>query len=146
MKKLLFILLLLPVSLFGQYLQNDTTYLFTYEQARQLAKDRETRKRLEKEIEILVKIGVEKDIVISKLNTRDSLYNLEVAKCDQMNSILLSNMNRCSEMVDNYKELLISSESKLTEEINKRKDVEVWKNVYKFGIPAAVIATILLIR
>jgi len=145
--KTLILAFLFPICLSAQYLNTkDTSYMFTYTQALELAQDREKRKRLEKEIKILVKIGVEKDIIIEKLNTRDSLYSLEIRKCDELNSILSDKLDRYSDIIDNYNVLLLSAEQNLKAEVKRKKREELWKNIYKYGIPAAIIATILLIR
>jgi hypothetical protein len=124
----------------------DTSYSFTYEQALELAKDREKRKRLEREIELLIKIGVEKDYIIDKLKLRDSLYTLEIKKCDELNDLLWDKNERYSEIIDNYRILLLSAEDRLKAETNKKKREELWKNIYKYGIPAAAIVAVILIK
>lgn len=145
--KSLILAFLFPVFLSAQHLNTkDTSYVFTYDQALELAQDREKRKRLEKEIEILVKIGVERDIIIQKLNTRDSLYSLEIKRCDQLNAILSEKVDRYSDIIDNYNLLLLSAESELKAETKRKRKEEFWKNVYKYGIPAIGLVTVVLLK
>ncbi len=145
--KSLILAFLFPMFLSAQHLNTkDTSYVFTYDQALELAQDREKRKRLEKEIEILVKIGVEKDIIIQKLNTRDSLYSLEIKRCDQLNAILSEKVDRYSDIIDNYNLLLLSAENELKAEVKRKRREEFWKNVYKYGIPAIGLVTVVLLK
>lgn len=135
------------LSLSAQHFNSvDTSYSFTYEQALELAKDREKRKRLEREIELLIKIGVEKDYIIDKLRLRDSLYTLEIKKCDELNDLLWDKNERYSEIIDNYRILLLSAEDRLKAETKKKRREELWKNIYKYGIPAAAIVAVILIK
>jgi len=153
MKKLILIIYLITiVTLTNAQIYNsiDTTWTLQYQEVLTIRKKIETakqeRKLLEAEIEVLTKMNSTKDLIIKKQQVRDSLYNMELDKYKEMDDIMREKVFLSNDIINNYKILLLSTEETLRATEKKRKIAEFWKTAYKYGLPAAGILTILLIK
>jgi len=149
--KYIIIFLLLAGGLNAQvYNSADTTWTLQYQEVLTIRKKIETakqeRKLLEAEIEVLTKMNNTKDLIIKKQQVRDSLYNMELDKYKEMDDIMREKVFLSNDIINNYKILLLSTEDQLRATEKKRKNAELWAKIYKYGIPAAGILTILLIK
>ncbi len=153
MKKLILIIYLITiVTLTNAQIYNsiDTTWTLQYQEVLTIRKKIETakqeRKLLEAEIEVLTKMNSTKDLIIKKQQVRDSLYQMELDKYKEMDDIMREKVFLSNDIINNYKILLWSTEDQLRVAEKKRKNAELWAKIYKYGIPAAGILTILLIK
>jgi len=149
--KYVIIFLLLAGGLNAQvYNSADTTWTLQYQEVLTIRKKIETakqeRKLLEAEIEVLIKLNNTKDLIIKKQQVRDSLYSMELDKYKEMDDIMREKVFLSNDIINNYKILLLSTEENLRATEKKRKSAEIWKQIYKYSIPAAGILTILLIK
>jgi hypothetical protein len=149
--KYIIIFLILAGGLNAQvYNSADTTWTLQYQEVLTIRKKIETAKQerrlLEAEIEVLTKMNNTKDLIIKKQQVRDSLYQMELDKYKEMDDIMREKVFLSNDIINNYKILLLSTEENLRATEKKRKSAEFWKQAYKYGLPAAGILTILLIK
>ena len=147
MNKLITILLLfISTTTFSQkditYHQWDTTWTLQYHHMLSIREKIENLKnekiQLEKEIVILENSGAVKDLIIKKLQVRDSLNTIEINHYATMDSILREKLDRYDEITNNYDALLFSTQEQLNAEAKKAGREKIWKNVYKYSYPAAI--------
>lgn len=128
----------------------DSTYIFTYNEASMLRnyieRGKEIEQNLQGEIKLLRDIDLSNRIMLTTMRTKDSLYSIEVDKWKQMDIILREKLVGSNEIMNSYRTLLFNSNDLLRSEIANRKKAEVWKDVYKYGIPAVGILTLILLR
>jgi hypothetical protein len=101
-----------------------------------------------KQIDILIRIGGNQDLIIKKLQFRDSLHSLEIREYQKMDSILREKVNNFDRITSNYRATLLSTEERLQITEANRKEEKYWKDVYKYGYPilGIVAAVVLLTR
>lgn len=149
MNKLLIILFLfISTSLFSQrerdifYNSWDTTWTLQYHHMLSIRENIETLKnekiKLEKEVVILEAAGGMKDLIIKKLQVRDSLSVIELNHYATMDSILREKLDRFNTITNNYNALLISTQEQLNAEAKKARREKLWKGIYKYGYPVAI--------
>ncbi len=147
MKHLIYILLLLTSTAFGQISYNpiDTTFTFTYAHLQSIKNSIESckvqRSALEREIVLLEDIRTTQDIKIKKLIVRDSLYQKELELYKEMDRVMMDKAYKANEIIKNQGYIIISTENQLKIETKKAKREKFWKNVYKFSYPAAILIT-----
>ena len=148
--RLIIFILLFPLFLFGQIYNQDTTWTLNYAHVSKLHAEIEGSKKerelLKLEIDLLYEKGHEQSKIIKKLQVRDSLYNLELEKAAEIEAIFREKLILSNEIMNNYKILLFSTETQLKAEEKKRKRVEFWKNFYKYGIPAAGVLALIILK
>lgn len=151
MKQLLLIILfILPFTINSQiYNSLDTTWIVTYNQVLKIRQSIEScknnREVLEKEIDLLELSGQTKDLTIKKLQVRDSLFMMELSKYKEMDDIMREKIYISNDIINNYKALLFTTEDELRAENKKRRRIETWKKIYKYGYPIAIAITGILI-
>ena len=127
----------------------DSSYTFTYGQLMDIRnninKTTYEITKLQATINLLEGIDSEKTTIITKLNVRDSLYNKELELYKSMDGILRDKLAKSSEVIVNYKTLLLINGDELKLEINHRKRESMWKNIYKVGYPVLIVAASILI-
>lgn len=148
MRYLTILLLFLSTTVFSQKVENihynkvDTTWTFQYHPlllVRAEIEILEARKeQLKKEITKLEEIGSAKDVVIKKLQLRDSLSYIELQHYETMDSLLREKLDRYNTITNNYNALLLSTQDQLNAEAKKARRERIWKNVYKYGYPVAI--------
>lgn len=148
MKYILILFLFVSTNLFSQnsgeiyYNKLDTTWTFEYYHMLAIREKIEILKYkqnyLEKEIHLLNESGAAKDLVIRKLQVRDSLSQLEITHYQTMDSILREKLDRYDQITDNYNVLLLSTQEQLKAEEKKAKRERLWKKAYKYGYPVAI--------
>lgn len=139
--------ILFNTHLFSQisYVESDSAFVMSYQTAEKLKHKIENQK---KQIDILIRIGGNQDLIIKKLQLRDSLHYLEIKEYEKMDSILREKVDNYSRITLNYKTMLLSTEEKLrVTEIQKDNEKD-WKNIYKYGYPvlAIIVGTLLLTK
>ena len=151
MKQLLLIILfILPFTINSQiYNSLDTTWIVTYNQVLKIRQSIEScknnREVLEKEIDLLELSGQTKDLTIKKLQVRDSLFMMELSKYKEMDDIMREKIYISNDIINNYKALLFTTEDELRAENKKRRRIETWKKIYKYGYPITIAITGILI-
>lgn len=132
-----------------QFNEVDTTYIFTYNQLLAVRNNIEKTNyeiyKLQSTLYLLKEIDSEKTAIISKLKIRDSLYNKELEIYKNMDVILRDKLAKSNGIISNYKTLLLINEDELQVEIKQRKKESLWKNIYKFGYPALIVAVGIII-
>ncbi len=97
---------------------------------------------LEKEINLLESAGATKDLVIKKLQVRDSLATIELEHYATMDSLLREKLDRYNTITNNYDMLLFSTQEQLNAEAKKARREKLWKNIYRYSYPALGIVVI----
>ena len=150
--------MLLPLFLTAQrYNQQDTTWTLNYKELIIIEKKVQgcidTKQTLQIEMNILEKevVNLEnqsdvKDVIIKKLELKDSLGQIQLEKSNQIEALLREKIIISNDIMSNYKLLLFSTEDQLRIEAKKAKREKLWKNIYKIGIPAAGLAALFLIN
>lgn len=129
------------------YSSKDTTFTFSYPQSIQIGKSIERVSILEKEVSMLKESGVVKDMVIRKLQLRDTLMQIELNLSKEIELSLKEKIKLGEEVQSNYKKLVFSAEEQLKAEKKERGIQETWKNIYKYGYPVlAGIITVLILK
>ena len=145
MNKILTILFLfLSTTVFSQkdlyYNHWDTTWTLQYHHMLSIREKIETLKQekviLEKEINLLESAGATKDLVIKKLQVRDSLATIELEHYATMDSLLREKLDRYNTITNNYDMLLFSTQEQLNAEAKKARREKLWKNIYRYSYPA----------
>lgn len=128
------------------YNSNDSTFTFSFSQSLEIIKIKKKKNILEHEIKILSDIGYQQERVIEKLNYKDSLSRIEIEQYENMNNILNEKLNNTASIIDNYSkhtnELKIAL--RVTEKALRRE--KLWKNIYKFGLPAIGITALIFLK
>jgi hypothetical protein len=127
------------------YVEADSAFMISFKAAEKIKYKIENQK---KQIDILIRIGGNQDLIIKKLQFRDSLHSLEIREYQKMDSILREKVNNFDRITSNYRATLLSTEERLQITESERKEEKYWKDVYKYGYPilGAVIGIILLTR
>jgi len=127
------------------YMEADSAFMISFKAAEKIKYKIENQK---KQIDILIRIGGNQDLIIKKLQLRDSLHALEIIEYQKMDSILREKINNYDRVTSNYRTLLVSTEEKLRFTEAEKDNQRYWKDVYKYGYPilGAVAAIILLTR
>jgi hypothetical protein len=126
-------------------MEADSAFMISFKAAEKIKYKIENQK---KQIDILIRIGGNQDLIIKKLQLRDSLHALEIIEYQKMDSILREKINNYDRVTSNYRTLLVSTEEKLRFTEAEKDNQRYWKDVYKYGYPilGAVAAIILLTR
>jgi hypothetical protein len=127
------------------YMEADSAFMISFKTAEKIKHKIENQK---KQIDILIRIGGNQDLIIKKLQFRDSLHSLEIREYQKMDSILREKVNNFDRITSNYRATLLSTEERLQITESERKEEKYWKGVYKYGYPilGAVAAILLLTR
>jgi D-ribose pyranose/furanose isomerase RbsD len=143
MKNIIIILLtrslLISTSLYSQisYNKQDSTYIIQYRDLLNIQKKiigcKDERNMLEREISLLEDITDQQNNKIDKLLLRDSLYRKEIQLYSEMDETLREKLNRSSDIINNYKSLVLITEEELKLEVKQRKKATFWKNVHKYS-------------
>lgn len=129
------------------YSSKDTTLTFSYPQSIQIGKSMERVSLLEKEVSVLKESGATKDMVIRKLQLRDTLMQIELNLSKEIELSLKEKIKLGEEVQSNYKKLVFSAEEQLKAEKKEKRIQETWKNIYKYGYPVlAGIITVLILK
>lgn len=144
------ILLLFPLFLSGQVYNQDTTWTLNYAHITKLRTEIETskavRQKLNDELALLYEKSERQDIIIKNVKLRDSLATVELQKADEIESVLREKLVLSNDIISKYRVLLFSTEDQLRVADKKRKNAELWKGIYKYGIPAAGILTLIILK
>lgn len=149
MRVLLFIFLFGALSFTANsqmtYVEKDSAFMVSFRTAEKIKHKIENQK---KQIDILIRIGGNQDLIIKKLQFRDSLHSLEIREYQKMDSILREKINNFDRITSNYRATLLSTEERLQITESQRKEEKYWKDVYKYGYPilGIVAAVVLLTR
>lgn len=158
MKYILILFLFVSTNLFSQnsgeiyYNKLDTTWTFEYYHMLAIREKIEILKYkqnyLKKEIHLLNESGAAKNLVIRKLQVRDSLSQLEITHYQTMDSILREKLDRYDQITDNYNVLLLSTQEQLKAEEKKARREKIWKNIYKYSyvVGSGIIAAIIIFK
>lgn len=149
-KMKILILLLFPLFLSGQIYNQDTTWTLNYAHITKLRTEIETskavRQKLNDELALLYEKSERQDIIIKNVKLRDSLATVELQKADEIESVLREKLVLSNDIISKYRVLLFSTEDQLRIADKKRKNAELWKTIYKYGIPAAGILTLIILK
>lgn len=128
-----------------KYVEADSAFMISFKAAEKIKYKIENQK---KQIDILIRIGGNQDLIIKKLQLRDSLHALEIIEYQKMDSILREKIHNFDKVTSNYRTLLLSTEEKLKFTEAEKDNQKYWKDVYKYGYPilGAVAAILLLTR
>lgn len=144
------ILLLFPLFLSGQIYNQDTTWTLNYAHITKLRTEIETskaiRQKLNDELALLYEKSERQDIIIRNVKLRDSLATVELQKADEIEAVLREKLALSNDIISKYRVLLFSTEDQLRIADKKRKNAELWKTIYKYGIPAAGILTLIILK
>ena len=144
------ILLLFPLFLSGQIYNQDTTWTLNYAHITKLRTEIETskavRQKLKDELALLYEKSERQDIIIKNVKLRDSLATVELQKADEIEVVLREKLVLSNDIISKYRVLLFSTEDQLRIADKKRKNAELWKTIYKYGIPAAGILTLIILK
>jgi hypothetical protein len=125
------------------YVEADSAFMISFKAAEKIKYKIENQK---KQIDILIRIGGNQDLIIKKLQLRDSLHALEIIEYQKMDSILREKIHNFDKVTSNYRTLLLSTEEKLKFTEAEKDNQKYWKDVYKYGYPIlGVVAAIILI-
>jgi hypothetical protein len=147
--RLLSFILFITLSFTAQsqmtYVEKDSAFMVSFKTAEKIKHKIENQK---KQIDILIRIGGNQDLIIKKLQYRDSLHSLEIREYQKMDSILREKVNNFDRITSNYRATLLSTEERLQITESQRKEEKYWKDVYKYGYPilGIVAAVVLLTR
>lgn len=147
--RLLILILFTTLSFSAQsqmtYVEKDSAFMVSFRTAEKIKHRIENQK---KQIDILIRIGGNQDLIIKKLQFRDSLHSLEIREYQKMDSILREKVNNFDRITSNYRATLLSTEERLQITESQRKEEKYWKDVYKYGYPilGIVAAVVLLTR
>ncbi len=147
--RLLSFILFITLSFTAQsqmtYVEKDSAFMVSFKTAEKIKHKIENQK---KQIDILIRIGGNQDLIIKKLQFRDSLHSLEIKEYQKMDSILREKVNNFDRITSNYRATLLSTEERLQITESERKEEKYWKDVYKYGYPilGIVAAVVLLTR
>lgn len=147
--RLLSFILFITLSFSAQaqmtYVEKDSAFMVSFKTAEKIKHKIENQK---KQIDILIRIGGNQDLIIKKLQFRDSLHSLEIREYQKMDSILREKVNNFDRITSNYRATLLSTEERLQITESQRKEEKYWKDVYKYGYPilGIVAAVVLLTR
>lgn len=120
------------------YSPKDTTFTFSFSQSIILGRALEDVEKMKLQVENLERSGAEKDIVIKKLQLRDTLLQQELMFSLLANKDLKSRLDIAEETQSTYKKLVFSAEEQLKAEKKQQKIDLIWKNVYKYGYPILI--------
>ena len=144
------ILLLFPLFLSGQVYNQDTTWTLNYAHITKLRTEIETskavRQKLNDELALLYEKSERQDIIIKNVKLRDSLATVELQKADEIEAVLREKLALSNDIISKYRVLLFSIEDQLRIADKKRRNAELWKTIYKYGIPAAGILTLIILK
>ena len=142
---ILFITLFFSAQAQMSYVDKDSAFMVSFKTAEKIKHKIENQK---KQIDILIRIGGNQDLIIKKLQYRDSLHSLEIREYQKMDSILREKVNNFDRITSNYRATLLSTEERLQITESERKEEKYWKDVYKYGYPilGIVAAVVLLTR
>ena len=144
------ILLLFPLFLSGQIYNQDTTWTLNYAHITKLRTEIETskavRQKLNDELALLYEKSERQDIIIKNVKLRDSLATVELQKADEIEAVLREKLALSNDIISKYRVLLFSTEDQLRIADKKRRNAELWKTIYKYGIPAAGILTLIILK
>lgn len=163
MKKLIIFLIFVSssIQIYSQdiiYNKSDSTVIFKYHAISKIQDTivnlqnensyiQDSIVKLETEILLLSEMRDEQTAKIIKLEKRDTIYNLEIAKYKAKDQLMHEKLFKANDVIDNYKVLLYSTEDLLRAESKKAKSATIWKNVYKYVYPAiAIVAGILILK
>ena len=147
--RLLSFILFITLSFSAQaqmtYVEKDSAFMVSFKTAEKIKHKIENQK---KQIDILIRIGGNQDLIIKKLQYRDSLHSLEIREYQKMDSILREKIGNFDRITSNYRATLLSTEERLQITESERKEEKYWKDVYKYGYPilGIVAAVVLLTR
>lgn len=147
--RLLSFILFITLSFSAQsqmaYVEKDSAFMVSFRTAEKIKHKIENQK---KQIDILIRIGGNQDLIIKKLQFRDSLHSLEIREYQKMDSILREKIGNFDRITSNYRATLLSTEERLQITEANRKEEKYWKDVYKYGYPilGIVAAVVLLTR
>lgn len=140
---LIFILFSFNISAQVVYNPVDTTFTFSYAHLQSIKNNIEDLKMqrgyLEREILFLEGIKDTQNLKIKKLEVRDSLYKQEIQLYKDMDFVMREKMDRANDIMSNYRIMLITAEDQLKIETKKARREKMWKNVYRYGYPAAAL-------
>ena len=149
-KMKILILLLFPLFLSGQVYNQDTTWTLNYAHITKLRTEIETskavRQKLNDELALLYEKSERQDIIIKNVKLRDSLATVELQKADEIEAVLREKLALSNDIISKYRVLLFSTEDQLRIADKKRRNAELWKTIYKYGIPAAGILTLIILK
>jgi len=142
---ILFITLFFSAQAQMSYVEKDSAFMVSFKTAEKIKHKIENQK---KQIDILIRIGGNQDLIIKKLQFRDSLHSLEIREYQKMDSILREKVGNFDRITSNYRATLLSTEERLQITESERKEEKYWKDVYKYGYPilGIVAAVVLLTR
>ena len=142
---ILFITLSFSAQAQMSYIEKDSAFMVSFRTAEKIKHKIENQK---KQIDILIRIGGNQDLIIKKLQFRDSLHSLEIREYQKMDSILREKIGNFDRITSNYRATLLSTEERLQITEANRKEEKYWKDVYKYGYPilGVVAAVVLLTR
>ena len=142
---ILFITLSFSAQAQMSYVEKDSAFMVSFKTAEKIKHKIENQK---KQIDILIRIGGNQDLIIKKLQYRDSLHSLEIREYQKMDSILREKIGNFDRITSNYRTTLLSTEERLQITESQRKEEKYWKDVYKYGYPilGIVAAVVLLTR
>ena len=124
------------------YVDKDSAFMVSFKTAEKIKHKIENQK---KQIDILIRIGGNQDLIIKKLQYRDSLHSLEIREYQKMDSILREKVNNFDRITSNYRATLLSTEERLQITESERKEEKYWKDVYKYGYPIlGIVAAVVL--
>jgi len=127
--------------------KKDTTLTFSYTQSVRLAKSLENLSFVQDENLFLKESSFVKDIIIKKLQLKDTLMQIELGYSKQIEMDLKEKIRIYEDIESNYKKLVFSAEEQLKAEKRKTRNEQIWKNIYKYGYPVLIGAiTILLFK
>lgn len=140
---ILFITLFFSAQAQMSYVEKDSAFMVSFRTAEKIKHKIENQK---KQIDILIRIGGNQDLIIKKLQYRDSLHSLEIREYQKMDSILREKVNNFDRITSNYRATLLSTEERLQITESQRKEEKYWKDVYKYGYPIlGVLAAVVLL-
>ena len=145
--RLLSLILFITLSFSAQaqmtYVEKDSAFMVSFKTAEKIKHKIENQK---KQIDILIRIGGNQDLIIKKLQYRDSLHSLEIREYQKMDSILREKIGNFDRITSNYRATLLSTEERLQITESQRKEEKYWKDVYKYGYPIlGVLAAVVLL-
>lgn len=150
MKIIIILFLLIPTISLCQYNRVDTTWTLNYKQLLKIRQEietcKETRYLLQDEIEIILKQDETKDIIISKLKLRDSLYQQELNKAAEIEALYREKLVLSNTIMNNYRILLLTTEEQVALEVSRARKERIWKNIYRYGFPAAILTTLIILK
>ena len=127
--------------------KKDSTFTFSYIQSVNLGKTLERSSILEKELLLIKDAFNTQELVIRKLQLRDTLMQIEIKDSKNIETELRKQLSLSNNIESNYKKLVFSAEEQLKAEQKEKKEQEIWKNIYKYGYPILIgIVTVLVLN